>query len=100
MRNDNAVNRSGGGNGNVIDDSVNWIAQEFEAGNERDVKIAARELGAKRSRMIKRDLARPAVDERAGVKIFDATDPQQLMNIRRLDPFGFAQNRLVSPYHI
>jgi len=74
MRNDNAVNRSGGGNGNVIDDSVNWIAQKFEAGDERNIEIAARELRAKRSRMIERDLTRPAADERAGVKIFDAPD--------------------------
>ena len=74
MCNNNAVNRSGGGNGNVIDDSVNWIAQKFEAGDERDIEIAARKSRAKRSRMIERDLTRPAADERAGVKIFDATD--------------------------
>jgi hypothetical protein len=50
--------------------------------------------------MIERDLTRPAANQRAGVKIFDATNPQRLMNIRRFDPFGFAQSSLVSPYHI
>jgi hypothetical protein len=37
------VNRSVGRNRNVVNYSINWVAQKFETGNERDVERAFRQ---------------------------------------------------------
>ena len=113
MCDDDAVNRTDGGNGYVIDNPVNRIAQEFETGNEREIEFTAHELHAKRRGIIEHNVSRPTMNERSGVEIFDATDSQRF---RRLDgvirdlpiaqPFGIpvyptaSRHVVFSPYHI
>jgi hypothetical protein len=61
----------------AIDQGVNGVPQKFETGDERDVEGASRKFVTKNAGMIEHNFARPAVDERTRVEIFDATDPQQ-----------------------
>ena len=68
------MDRSVGRNRNAVDQGVNRIAEKLEAGNERDVEPAGGEFLAKRAGVIEDDFARPAVDERTRVEIFNATD--------------------------
>ena len=82
MRDNDTVNRSVGGNGNVINDPVNRVTQKFEAGDERNIEFAGCKFIAERRRMIEIHLAFPAVDERAGVEIFYATDAEGVHAIR------------------
>ena len=77
MRDENAVNRPVGGNGNIVNDPVNRIAKEFETGNECNIEITARQLSAQRCRMIKHNFTRPAENEWARVEIFDAADAER-----------------------
>ena len=84
VRHDYAVNGTGGGNRNVIDDAVNGIAQEFETGNEGDIEIAAGQLRAKRGRVIEYHLAGPATNERARVEILNATDSERIFKRRQV----------------
>jgi hypothetical protein len=51
----------------VVNDSVNWIAQKLEAGNERDIKLAFGESAAQSGRMIELNIAWPSADERTSV---------------------------------
>ena len=76
MRDNDTVNRSVGGNGYVINDPVNRVTQKFEAGDERKIEFAGRKFIAERRWMIEVHVAFPAVDERAGVEIFYATDAE------------------------
>ena len=57
-----AVNGAVGRNGNAVDDPIDRIAQKFETGYERKIKITQRKLPAKRGRMIEPDGARPAAN--------------------------------------
>jgi len=84
VRHDYAVNGTGGGNRNVIDDAVNGIAQEFETGNEGDIEIAAGQLRAKRGRVIEYHLAGPATNERACVEILNASDSERIFKRRQV----------------
>lgn len=81
MRDDNAVNGTIGCDGNVVDDSIGRIAQEFETGDECDVELAAGEALTKRGGMVESDRARPAGNERARVEIFHATDARLRLSI-------------------
>src|SRR5262249_58124879 len=57
-----AVNRAVGGNGNVVNDSIDRVAQKLEAGNKRDVELAFRESLTQSGWMIELNIARPAAD--------------------------------------
>src|SRR5215470_16828855 len=74
MRDDHAVNRAVRCNGNTINDSINRVAQKFEAGDKRNIALAVRESFAKRRWMIERHRAWPSSNERKGIKVFDAAD--------------------------
>ena len=74
MRDDNAVNRSGGGNRYIIDDSINWVAQKFETRDKSNIDLTARKPLAERRWMTENHLASPPSDERTGVEVFDAAD--------------------------
>lgn len=93
MRNNNAVNRSVRRDGNSIDDPVNRSPQIFQARDQREIEVAAGEFLAKRGRVIEIDSTRPTADERARIKIFNATDAQPVTSLRvnelGLDCFGF-----------
>ena len=80
MREEDAVDRAIGGDRELIDDRVDRVAQKFETGNKRDIEFARGKLPAKRRRMIEMHRATPAVDERPGVEIFDATDAKRSRN--------------------
>jgi hypothetical protein len=80
MRDDDAVNRAVGGNGNTIDNAIKWVAQKFEAGDEGDVEIATGELGTERRRMIECDRAGPPTNERTGVEVFYAAEACRLQS--------------------
>src|SRR6266571_3279702 len=77
MREINAVNRATRGNRQAIDNRIDWVAQKFEAGNQRHIQLAFREHSTERRRMIKTDFPRPAMNERPGIEIFDATEPKR-----------------------
>jgi hypothetical protein len=74
MRNDNAVNGPSRRNGNIINDSIDRVAQKFETGNKSNIELAARKPLTERRWMIEIDLPSPPLDERAGIEIFDAAD--------------------------
>src|SRR5262249_38614803 len=78
MRNNDTVNFPAGRNRDAVDDPVNRTMQKFEAGNERNIQIAALEFSTKRRRMIEIDHTFPAMNQWAGVEIFNATDAQRL----------------------
>jgi len=87
MRNDNAVNGPSRRNGNIIDDSIDRVAQKFETGNKSNIDLAARKPLAERRWMIEihlasppSDEASPPSDERAGIEIFDAADAKGLQS--------------------
>jgi hypothetical protein len=61
------VNRAVGRNGNVVNDPIDRVAQKFEAGNKRDVKLAFRKSLAQSGRMVELNLAGPGADERTSV---------------------------------
>ena len=61
------VNRAVGRNRNVLNDSVNWVAQKLETGNERDIKLAFCESVTQSGRMVELNIARPAAYERASI---------------------------------
>ena len=67
MRDYYAVNRAVRRNGNVVNNSIDRVAQKFEAGNKRDVKLAFRESLTQSGRMVELNVARPAADERTSV---------------------------------
>ena len=81
---DDAVNRSVRGNGNIVNDPVNRVTQKFEAGDERDIEFPGRKFIAQRRWMIDVHIALPTVDERAGVEIFYATDAEGVQCEMRL----------------
>jgi len=81
---DDAVDRSGGRNRNIIDDPVDRVAKEFETRDERDIEITVRKLCAKGGGMIERNRTWPAVNERTGVEIFDAADAERFQRERWL----------------
>src|SRR6476620_12666218 len=77
MRNEDAVDRTVRGNRDAVDERVNRIAQKLETGDKRHIQSSGRKLFAEGARMIKHDFARPAVDERTGVEILNATNPEE-----------------------
>ena len=91
MRDNNAVNRTIGGDRDIIDDRVNGIAQVFEARDERDIELTRGELPAKRRRMIELNLARPTVNQRSRVKVFDAAESSRTRHLQaQTSPLGEA----------
>jgi len=80
MRDDNAVNRSGGGNRYIIDDSINWVAQKFETGNKGNVEAAARKSFAEHRWMIEVDGAGPSSNQWTSIEVFDATDAERFQS--------------------
>jgi hypothetical protein len=80
VRDNDTVNRSVRGNGNIVNDPVNRITQNFEAGDKRNIEFAGGKFIAERRRMVEVHVAFPAVDERAGVEIFYATDAERLQS--------------------
>src|SRR4051812_24497602 len=88
MRDEHAVNGAVRSDRGLINDPVNGISQKFETGNQRNIQFATRKLSAKRGWMIKRDLARPAMNQRPRIEISNAADTK----ITWLDG--------VWPYHI
>ena len=94
MRDDNAVNRTIGSDRDIIDDRVNRIAQVFEARDERDIELTDCELPAKRGRMIELNLARPAVNQRSRIKVFDAAESSRMRHFQaQTNPLGEAVAR-------
>src|SRR4051794_33227173 len=61
----------------IIDNRVDRIFQELEAGDEGNIETSGRELPAKRARVIKLDRPIPAEDQRSRVEVFDAADAQR-----------------------
>ena len=80
MSKHDTVNGTIGRDADIIDNSVDWIAKEFEAGCERDVDLAACELCAKRRGIIEGDGTGPVVDERTRIKVFYATKPRSFQS--------------------
>jgi hypothetical protein len=76
MRDDHAVNRAEGGDGNGVHDSVMRPTQILDARDERDIELAAREFCTKRGWMIEFNRPGPAVNQRPGVEVFYAADFQ------------------------
>jgi len=74
MRNDNAVNGPSRRNGNIIDDSIDRVAQKFETGNKSNIELTTCKPLAERRWMIEIHLTSPPANERAGIEIFDAAD--------------------------
>src|SRR5207237_2304491 len=62
---------------NAIHNLVNGISQKLKARDQSNVELAGREFSAQRRWMIQNHCARPAMDQRPSVEIFDATDPQR-----------------------
>src|ERR1044071_3781862 len=83
MREDDAKHRTVGGDRNAIDDGVNRIAQIFKTRDERNIQLARGQSPAERRGMIKLDVARPTVDERAGVQVFDAAEAKRSAHFKR-----------------
>jgi hypothetical protein len=76
VRDNDTVNRPVRTNGNIVNDPVNRVTQKFEAGDERNIEFGGGKFIAQRRRMIEVHLTFPAVNERAGVEIFYATDAE------------------------
>ena len=74
MRDYHTVNLAVGRNGNVVNDSIDRIAQKFEAGNKCDVELAFGESLTQSGRMVELNIARPTANERTSVEILNATD--------------------------
>src|SRR6266513_2743722 len=74
---DHAVNRAGRRNGDIIHDSINRVAKKFETGDERNIELTVRKPLAEHRWMIEVHLTLPPSNERTGVEIFDAPDPQR-----------------------
>ena len=74
MSKHDTVNGTIGRDADIIDNSVDWIAKEFEAGDQGDIDLAACELSTKRRGTIQRDGTGPVVDERTRIEVFYATE--------------------------
>ncbi len=80
MCDDNAVDRSGRRNRNIIHDLVDWIAQKFETGSKRDIQLASGKFIAQRRWVVEIDIAWPPSNQRLRVEIFDAADAQRFQS--------------------
>src|ERR1700674_5259640 len=78
MRENDAVHRPMRRSANAIDKGVNGVAQKFETRDERDLQRAARQFVAQLAGMIEDNFAFPSLNERTGVEILYATDPERL----------------------
>src|SRR4051794_19189788 len=76
MSQEDALDRAVTSDGNIIDNRVDRVLEELEAGDEGHVEVAGRQLVAKHAGMIKFDWPVPAEDQWTCVEIFDAADPQ------------------------
>ena len=88
MRNKHTVNGAGRTNRDMVDDSIDRVAQEFEARDERHIELAVRELITKRRGMIERDWSVPSMDQRSSVKIFNAANSQRGLHSSGAGQFG------------
>ena len=84
MCDDHAVNRTFGRNRNSIDNAISGIPEKFETGNQRNIEIAALQLGAQDRRMIKNNFARPTADQRPSIEIANATNTERLRLLHSL----------------
>ena len=81
MRDNDAVNRPFRRKRDIVHDAIVRPPEVFDAGDKRDVELAARESLAERGGMIELNRAVPAADQWARVEIFDAADLRSLYGL-------------------
>lgn len=82
MGNEDAVDRPIGSDRDAIDDGVDGMTKIFKARDQSGIEFTGCQGLTQTRRVIETHFAAPALDERPGIEVLDATEPDRAVHLQ------------------